>query len=201
MTLRICITGPDGCGKSAVVQACDQEFQRQGRSTQMLSIWDALPTQGQFKSQRDVLQYIAGLSGWSRVHFLQHGLAILSDLIDASHCDIVLVDAYWYKYFLTESAHQPQLPIRESLFSHLTVLDQVIYLKTPLQTILNRKQRFGPYESGGLPGCREHFTAFQAPLHQKWDALAEQNGWQVISGIFSPCEIAQSICERMQIYA
>lgn len=198
MTRRIVITGPDGCGKTAVLKQCSSQLQNHGFQTQVLSIWDALSTQEQFRSKREILQYLEKLTGWARIHFLQHGLAILSQLIHEATSDFVLIDGYWYKYFLAEAVHQPKLEINESHFSHFNEIDQVIFLETPLEIISIRKQTFSMYECGGKEQNLAHFVQFQKKLHEKWDHYVEQKcEWLTISGDATPDVIAKRVCHEL----
>lgn len=201
MIVRIGITGPDGCGKSSVVKAAAELFSAEGIETSTVSIWDALETQAHFQSKAEIMRYLAGLQGWARVYFLMHGLAILSQLVEAARGDVVLVDAYWYKYYLAESMHQPELCLGPGLFQHLAPLDWVAYIPTPLHVIAERKQGFSRYECGGLEASRENFVRFQIGLHRSWQSLlSERSECIELSCSTTPEQYARQLLEKVRAY-
>lgn len=200
MSECIVVTGPDGSGKSRVIKEWLEKLRGEGIQAVGFSIWDGLATQKQFGSKGEALAYLMGLQGWARVHFLLHGLAILSQLIEKAQAEVILVDGYWYKYYLSESLYQPELSLSPSSFEYCVVPDQVLYLETSLEQVMCRKSSWSRYECGGKASSPFHFIHFQKKLREQWrEWVKAHESWERVNGDVALDQVITQCHEKVML--
>lgn len=181
MTRLICVTGPDGSGKSTQVELLTRALATRGHSVLPCGIWDLFEQGGEvrpFESKQDIDRYLGALDGTSRAFFLFHAMYGALDRALRERPDVVLLNAYWYKYFATEIAHGTAQERLLPLVSVFPRPERTFYLKLDPRTALGRKKRLSGYETG-FRGA-EGFLPFQAKAHRALESLADE--WRVIDG-------------------
>jgi len=161
----VCVTGADGSGKSTLIRALAERLAAEGRSVAVVSIWDLYADRrvsDVFRSRALLMDYLAALSPLSRCYFLLH--ALRGALDGAPAADILLLDAYWYKYMAGEAAHGVPPRVLLGLVQDFPRPDSIWYLSAPTELAAERKAGFSAYETGFADASAEAFIAFQEKL-------------------------------------
>lgn len=180
--LLICISGGDASGKSTQAAALADELARDGVKVVGSSIWDALagPDQTGFSDASDVFAYLAALPKYARSHFLFHALHVSLERAVRAAPDVVILNAYWYKYFATEVAHGADADTLRAVVSSFPVPARTFLLKVTPELALARKQERSDYESGyGDAGA---FVEFQRHSQSVLQSLSSELGWTELDG-------------------
>ncbi|MEV5832583.1 aminotransferase class III-fold pyridoxal phosphate-dependent enzyme [Nocardia sp. NPDC052112] len=197
----ICIAGADGSGKTTQVARIAAEFEAQGQSVAAVTIWDAfldpkVSSKLPWRSPAEIYGYLELLSPLSRAHFLFHAMQLSVDLAAERGPDILLANAYWYKYFATEVAHGGDPVVLRKLAAGFPEPDRTFYLAVGPQDALGRKQLRSDYESGY--GDEETFLAFQRRSHDALEALSEEFGWIRLDGTDTPADITKAVIAQLR---
>lgn len=196
----VCITGPDGAGKTTQIVKLAERLERQGKlAVRCVTIWDLLLDPATkhhvpFRSPAEVDRYLEILGPTSRALFLFHCLYQAMDLARKKSPDVCLVNAYWYKYYATEVAHgaDPQLLMRMAqVFEEPEV---TLYLRVSPEVAFARKAALSGYETGfAQPRSKEAFLAFQERSLRALDEVASKRSWIRLDG----SEPAELLSERI----
>ena len=106
----ICVVGGDGSGKTTQIARLDSIFRgRDARSSRSPS-GTRSSTRLSYRNSpssvpSDIYAYLKLLGPVSRTHFLFHALHLALERARARQPNVLLLNAYWYKYFATEVAH------------------------------------------------------------------------------------------------
>jgi len=166
----LCITGSDGCGKSTIIHALKDSLQ----DFYEVHIWDILSDAGAqlFDSKKSIYQYLASLSPESRALFLAHALQYSIEKGFQSGKSLILINAYYYKYFAAELALGAEINFIQQLGKLFPEPDAVIRLTLAPEKVLERKQDITPYECGmSLDVSNDAFIQFQHKINQHWDSI------------------------------
>ncbi|MET9024549.1 aminotransferase class III-fold pyridoxal phosphate-dependent enzyme [Nocardia sp. NPDC004168] len=197
----ICLAGGDGSGKTTQVARIAAEFEAQGHSVAAVTIWDAfldpkVSSKLPWGSPAEIYGYLQMLTPLSRAHFLFHAMQLALDLAAERGADIVLANAYWYKYYATEVAHGGDPAVLRSLAAGFPEPDRTFYLAVRPQDALSRKRLRSDYESGY--GDEESFLAFQQRSHEALDALSDELGWIRLDGTAAQAEITSAVLTQLR---
>ncbi|MEM7394790.1 MAG: hypothetical protein AAF492_20855, partial [Verrucomicrobiota bacterium] len=104
----ICVTGPDGAGKTTQLTRLAEHYAYDSANKVVaVTIWDMLFDPDfksciPFKNPREVDAYLGALDAMPRSLFLFHCMLQALDSAIRKEPDVMLVNAYWYKYYATE---------------------------------------------------------------------------------------------------
>lgn len=181
----ICITGGDGAGKSTLVNGLKAKLPQAYEA----GIWDLLGSGDAslpFQSKRQIDAFLCGLTPDSRLLFLAHALKWSIDTAMASDHELILLNAYYYKYFATELALGADPLLVAGLAERFPRPDVVIRLDLAFGEAAKRKNKLSRYECGTVDvPSREAFLSFQEKALQQWDAF-DQSGWYGLDARLSP---------------
>ncbi len=169
----ICITGPDGSGKSTLIN----ELKNQLEGAAVTSIWDimrepSLRNVVPFKLPQEVDNYLSSLHNTSRSLFLMHCLAESLAITKTKKPRYILSDGYWYKYYATEIAHGTAKEELDKLVSVFEEPDLVFYIDANETLTLERKENFSNYECGFVKERnKQSFRLFQQKAIQNIQKL------------------------------
>lgn len=190
----ICITGPDGSGKSTLISGVMEKIRTEtDLRTELISIWDMLLYAPEFQSaigfssKEELDRYLQLLSPVSRSLFLFHVLNQSMEIAAKKEADLFLVDSYWYKYYATEIAHGADKDIIFPITSIFKEPDLTCYINVTPRLAFSRKEKCSGYEIGYAPAhTEEAFIRFQTPAYEVFQELARQNGWIQLNGTNRP---------------
>jgi len=186
----ICVTGPDGSGKTTQIGKLAERLERRGKKKiAAVTIWDMLldpATRGKlpFRSPTEVDGVLQVLHTMPRTLFLYHCFAEALEMAKERHADICLINSYWYKYYATEVAHGGNAErirrIADDVFDEPTL---TFYLRITPEEAFNRKATLSGYETGfANPRSQEAFIAFQNKAHAALNEMAAQRRWIEMDG-------------------
>ncbi|MFF2549517.1 hypothetical protein ACFVUS_00905 [Nocardia sp. NPDC058058] len=198
----VCIAGGDASGKSTQVAAVAKTLRDQGISTAEAGIWDALDdpviaARLPFRDRDEVFGYLRVLRPSSRALFLFHAVQVAVELAAAAAPEVILLNAYWYKYFATEVAHGGDPAALRAHASGFAAPDLTCYLKVSPGTALARKIERSDYESGY--GDAEKFLEFQQQSQTVLDGLSRELGWHELDGTAEPGILTRTIAAAIPI--
>ena len=179
----ICITGPDGSGKSTLIASLVSELS----NAKEVTIWDALNNKevALFTSKKEVDNYLCILTPVARVLFLAHALKYAVDKALETGAETILLNAYYYKYFASEIAlgiDQVSIKFLESLFP---IPDKIIFLSVNPEICASRKKHLSRYECGCRDATKENFIDFQKKVSIAFETFI-QPSWFVLESEESP---------------
>ena len=203
MTRTICVTGPDGSGKTTQITKLAETLARQGSKVAAVTIWDLLldpSVQGKvlFAEPKDVDRYLGVLSSTARAHFLYHCFHEAMALAEKRPADVLLVNSYWYKYFATEVAHGGDRGLLRSLAAGFPPPDLTFYLRVEPHVAFERKDRLSGYETGfAKDASGDAFMAFQRTSLGVLDDLAKELDWVPLDGTRTAEELTAAMVTRL----
>lgn len=200
----ICVTGPDGSGKTTQIARIAEGLSKRGtKKIVPMTIWDMLldpTTRGRvaFKSPGELDSFLEILRPMTRMLFLAHCLHAALDLAFARKPEIILANGYWYKYWATEVAHGGPAEAMRDLMKVFPEPAITFYLDITAEEAFRRKAKLSGYETG-FAGERtlEAFTAFQGRAHPVLEGLAEEKGWIRLNGTEPVATLSESILTRI----
>ena len=145
----ICVTGPDGSGKSSLVNALKNLI----AGSIVVSIWDTIKDPSKqnlvpFRTMEDVDIYLSHLHHESRSLLLMHCLAESMEMAKKKNAPYLLADSYWYKYYATEKAHGSAVEYLDKLVSLFEKPDFIFYINAKANLTFKRKMIISRYECG-----------------------------------------------------
>jgi phosphohistidine swiveling domain-containing protein/thymidylate kinase len=197
----ICIAGGDGSGKTTQVARVAAAFEADGQQVAPVTIWDAfldpkIASKLPFEKPGEIYGYLALLDPVARTHFLFHALHLAFALAADRDADVLVANAYWYKYFATEIAHGGDPVILRQLAAAFPEPDVTFYLAiTPDQSLARKVQR-SDYESGYGDGDAA-FVEFQQRSHEVLDDLSSELGWIPLDGNAPAAEVTSAILDQL----
>ena len=117
------------------------------------------------------------------------------DLATSRGPDVVLIDAYWYKYYATEVAHGGDPAMLRALAGGFPEPDRTFYLAVSPRAALARKARRSDYESGY--GDERDFLDFQQRSQEAIADLSSEFGWIELDGTAAPDSITAAVVDRL----
>lgn len=178
------VTGPDGTGKSTLVQGVVQALNAEhgeGYATSVL-IWHSL---ADLVSVEQARTYLGTIDHLSRATLLLHGIARALDLGRRADVRVLVIDGYWYKYAVSEIAHGTPPALFAGCPEAFPTPDLTLCLDLPAEEALARKEAISRYEQGLAEadgGEGEAFLRFQERMAAHWSTLEEQVGpWTHLS--------------------
>lgn len=179
----ICITGSDGSGKSTLITHLVNTL----TNVIEVTIWDAFNNKevALFSSKKDIDHYLCLLSPDARLLFLAHALQYAIDTAVNAGKEIILLNAYYYKYFASEAVLGANKALIKTLASTFPVPDITLFLSLPLAVSASRKKQLSRYECGCRETTKENFIDFQEKAVIAFD-LYKQPDWIVLNAMDSP---------------
>jgi len=174
----ICITGPDGSGKSTLVSHLVATLPNAIEVT----VWDALNNGdvALFSSKKDIDQYLCLLSPDARLLFLAHALKYATDKALLSNKEIIILNAYYYKYFASEAVLGANEGLIHTLASTFPTPDTTIFLSLSPAISAVRKSQLSRYECGCKEPTVENFIDFQKKAMLAFEAYIQPD-WLVLN--------------------
>ncbi|MBO0855667.1 MAG: hypothetical protein J2P18_18105 [Nocardia sp.] len=197
----ICISGGDASGKSTQVEALTAALSERGEKVAAVTIWDALsdPYVAQrlpFRDRGQVYEYLRILSPRARTHFMFHALHVALDRAFEREPDLVLLNAYWYKYFATEIAHGGDTRMLRSWAYGFPEPESTFYLRITPEIALARKRQRSDYESGY--GDAAAFLDFQWRSLAILGQLCAELNWIDLDGTAKPSTLTATMLEVVE---
>ncbi|MDJ1505911.1 AAA family ATPase [Xanthocytophaga agilis] len=182
----ICITGADGSGKSTLINGLKKEWSYAWE----VSIWDMLENSaGQiFSGKKAVDDYLCLLDTNARLLFLAHAMQAAIDKALQSDTRIIIINAYYYKYFASETVMGADRELVQYLASRMPVPDKTILLSYRPELSAVRKKRFSRYECGCRDATPENFIGFQTRLIAEFETYTKSD-WCILDSSFLPEEL------------
>jgi thymidylate kinase len=201
----VCVTGPDGSGKTTQIGKLAEALTRRGQGpVAAVTIWDLLldpSAKGMtgFQSPGEVDAYLSLLHPTARALFLYHCFYQALELAYARRPKLCLLNAYWYKYYATEVAHGGDA---ELLLAPTAVFPEpalTFYLSVSPEESGRRKAGLSGYETGFAdPPTPEAFVAFQRKAQVVLEQQAARRGWVRLDGKESVTQVTDLILARME---
>ena len=198
--IYICITGPDGSGKSTVISRLKEEIEKKGKTVRETGVWDFLRESGIrgpgiFPENSDVDRYLGFLSQDSRPLFIFHWL--IESLRHAREFDFVLLNGYIYKYIASEVALGADRDFLKSTAQIFPLPDLTFFLTVEARIAAERKSHFTSHECGLRKKKLSNFVDFQTRTGQVFEEMRDQHGWIKIVSDHPLDDIVQSILNEM----
>lgn len=200
----ICVTGPDGSGKTTQITKLAERLARRGKlKVVAVTIWDLLldpasKHKAGFRSPAEVDSYLEILHPIARGMFLYH--CFYQALVQARRRepDVCLLNAYWYKYYATEVAHGGEAKGLRRLADVFPEPAVTFYLHVDPEEAFRRKAHLSGYETGfANPKTKEAFVAFQTRAQGALGELKREKGWVELNGKESVDALTDSILARI----
>lgn len=200
----VCVTGPDGAGKTTQIARIAEWLARDGtRRIAAVTIWDLLLDPScraklLFEEPAQVDRYLSLLHPTSRALFLYHCFHEALVLARKRDADILLVNAYWYKYYATEIAHGGDRVVLRELARVFPTPALTFYLQVTPEDAFERKAQLSGYETGfAKERTKDAFVRFQRVAHGVLDHLADELRWVPLDGCAPVAELTRTVAERI----
>jgi thymidylate kinase len=196
----ICITGPDGSGKSTLIN----ELKNQLDGAVVTSIWDimrepSLQNVVPFKTPQEVDNYLSCLHDTSRSLFLMHCLAESLAIAKTKEPQYILSDSYWYKYYATEIAHGTSKGELDKLISVFEEPNLIFYIDAKETLTLERKEHFSNYECGfAKERNKQSFMLFQQKAIQNIQKLMDSVKHKILNPNLSVSENLETVLHQLK---
>lgn len=192
----VCVAGGDGAGKSTQIAELAAALRARDIRPAIVSAWDALsdPIVARrlpFGRRSEVHEYVRVLGPGSRPHFMFHALHVAYERALAKSPDVILLNAYWYKYFATELAHGGDPALLRAWTLGFPPPVRTFYLRISPETALERKSLRSDYESGY--GDAAAFVEFQGRSQQVLEELCAEMNWTELDGTLPPEELTNAM--------
>ncbi|NRA67148.1 MAG: hypothetical protein HRU19_21880 [Pseudobacteriovorax sp.] len=175
----IVITGPDGSGKSTLVNS----ICKINENFEPVSAWSQL-SQSEFSSKEEVDQYIISLGPAERYRFITK--AIESAITNSKAKKTLLIDGYWYKYAISESFLGLPLETAAMLVNHLPKPSLTLNLQMNPELAVERKSTPSRYEQLWMHGIDPSIIA------SRWHVLSGMmNHWLTIESSQKPEQVLE----------
>lgn len=201
----LCITGPDGSGKTTqMIKIAEILGHRGGKKVAAVTIWDLLldpvsKNKLMFRGPSDVDAYLQILDPIARGLFLYHCFYQALELAKSRKPDILILNAYWYKYYATEVAHGGDANQLLQLANIFPEPDITIHLEVTPEEAFHRKAELSGYETGfAAPRSKEAFVDFQTRAQNALGELAKERNWHSIQGTETIEEITGNILRNFE---
>lgn len=174
MTKIITVTGPDGSGKSSV---CNLLANNLSLHTIVVNIWDSLEQSPFYPCKSCIYTYLKENDPLSRSLLILHGIAQSLNRALNQKPDIIIIDGYWYKYAVTESALSGYTKQFELALDVLPEAHITFFLNAKPTTTINRKNYLSAFELGLTENTspRAQFLEFQGQVYKAWQQLRTKN--------------------------
>jgi thymidylate kinase len=174
---RIVITGADASGKDTQIASLEKHFLESGQKVQKLAIWDSLADFSKVSDKKvlnEILDsFLMKFEPHARSLFLMSCLRNSLDKIHGS-VDVVLINGFIYKYWASEMSYGVESAFWKANSEFFLKPDRVIYIKTPVEQCLSRRNEWSKYESGlarSLMPQKLSFREFQASVHKNMNLV------------------------------
>ncbi|WP_419419427.1 hypothetical protein ACNVED_13050 [Legionella sp. D16C41] len=195
----IVIAGVDGAGKTTLCNALEKLLQLQGYKVEVATIWDILDKNLFIApvSKQNIPKYLQALSSQARSLFLLHGMAQAIHVAQKENPQLLIINSYWYKYYITELLHGAPRSDLDAIVKIFPKPDLVYYLDISPATLLKRKEVISAYESGNAEDRKKGFLSFQKNALQEWDKIKQPN-WKTLDTNLSIEDLACIVFEDIQ---
>lgn len=200
----VCVTGPDGSGKSTQISALKSHLERRGFRAAEVTVWDLLADPSArsvvpFRSKPEVDAYLRILHPVPRSHFLFHCFSQALESAMRRGADVLLLNAYWYKYYAAEVAHGGRAETILRAASTFPEPSFTFHLRIDPATAFRRKKRISGYESGWADPCTpEAFCGFQSRAHRALEDLSAGRNWIALEGTLPAETVTFEILDRLE---
>lgn len=198
----IVITGMDGCGKSTLIKGLYNAFKNEFKiKTEVVSVWDVIkkdkPGTHFLQVKGEAIDNYASLIGpQSRFFFILHLLSESLRRALEKNPEVLLVDAYWYKYLASVVGMGGDMKSLVDLTKIFPVPDVVFRLKLDSKTAFSRKSGVTGFESG-FKG-QAAFVEFQIQATKALDVLVPYECCFEMDGSSSPDQILQDSIQNLK---
>ncbi len=174
MSRLICITGPDGAGKSTLIANVCKSLQ----DVHVAGIWDILSGNAGLPlgDKTAIDNYLCALTPNARLLFLTHALQFACDRAENSGKKIILWNSYYYKYFASEITLGADHKLAEMLAGFFNTPALTLFLELDAHAAAARKKKLTRYECGlAVTPDAASFIAFQMEVQKTWKLLHMDN--------------------------
>ncbi len=175
-----------------------EQYRSRGQRVALASIWDIQKgSQKLFSENIQAQDYLASIGASSRVLFLLHCIQEALHRALQAQPDLLLFDAYWYKYMASEIVHGVSATEILALVQGLPVPDRIIHLEIPVEEATRRKGVFTAYEAGLKQPSRESFEEFQTQMRPVLRELIQRQSRSVswLDGMHAPATVLSNVLE------
>lgn len=179
----MCVTGPDGSGKSTLVEHLVHALPH----AKEVTIWDALDNKDAalFSNKKEVDDYLCILSPDARILFLAHALKYAIDNASDAGIETIIVNAYYYKYFASELALGANQELTHTLATMFPTPDKTIFLSLSPEISASRKKYLSKYECGCREATPENFIDFQKKANVAFETYIQPD-WHILNAKDTP---------------
>lgn len=174
----IVVSGVDACGKCTQIKRLEDYFVRQGKRTQVLSIFSSLDDFASITDSeiltKELNVFLLKFEPIARTLFLQSLIKNSLDKIQ-NDTEVVIFNGYWYKVAASEAAYGVPFSFwSASASQYFPRPDVAIHLDVSFENCLKRRSLWTPYEMGQgryWGTATLNFEQFQRSIHQNFYSL------------------------------